>query len=287
MSNIIVTGISGAIGSRLAIALRLEGNNVIEPNPKFRLNQKEYFDSVENPDEIDVLYHCAAKLSVLESWENPGLYTEVNVLGTQSVVDFCIEYEIKLIFISSYVFGKPEYLPIDEKHPKSAPNPYALSKILAEEIVKFSGENLGLSYNIVRPFNIYGSLANDYLLIPEIIHKINNEEKVELKDLSPRRDYIHIKDVIEFLVMAKSNFQNSDFNLGFGKSYSVKEVAQACIKRWDSNLVLSSSSNVRKNEIPETVCDIRKIKEVFSWVPSIDLKQGIDLVFKEYQTKTG
>ncbi len=276
MEKIFITGHRGDVGSLLKVQLEEKGNNVIcQYNKELRIENNDFFETIKNPKSIDILYHLAAITFVPLSWEKPAEFIKVNVLGTTNVLEFCRVNDIKLIFVSSYAYGIPQYLPIDENHPVLSVNPYALSKNMGEKLCDFYGKNYDLKYNIIRPFNIFGSLKNKKMLIPEIIEQITLEKTIKVKDLEPKRDYVFINDVLDFLVYSKSKFTNDIYNLGSGVSYSVEEIIATCQKVWGTKLHVVSEKSIRKNEIPETVSNINKAKYVFNWEPVFSLEDGL------------
>lgn len=276
MSKVFITGATGGIGQRLKVALEANGDEVIlPPKASLRIEDSSYFEGINEPEKIEVLYHLAAISFVPKSWEQPADFIRVNVLGTTQVLEFCRKNKIKIVYVSSYAYGIPTYLPIDEKHPISAANPYALSKIMGEDLCAFYGKNYQLKYAIVRPFNVYGSAENAALLIPELIQQIRFGTEINVQDLSPRRDYVFIDDFIRFLVLAKRNISHEAYNVGSGISYSVGELIAICQKVWGSNLKVNSNENVRQNEIPETICDASKAKRDLGWEAQLSLQEGL------------
>lgn len=276
MARVLITGMSGTIGSELASSLEREGHQVEGvPHNGLRIQEKGYFSEVKNPNTIDVVYHLAAKSFVPDSWGNPGDFIEVNTLGTTRTLEFCRAHDCKIILISSYAYGIPKYLPIDEKHPLSAVNPYALSKKMSEELCQFYGAYYDLSYAIVRPFNVYGALGNKALLIPEIIEQILKGDSIKVKDLKPKRDYIFIDDLVSLLIRVMDYDKNEVFNAGSGEALSVKEVIGVCQRVFGSNLPVESAAEVRKNEIPITRCDTRFVTDELGWQPLFTFEDGI------------
>lgn len=288
MSKVFITGASGGIGQHLKFALETNGDEVILPaSPTVRIEDPTYFNGIDQPEEIDVLYHLAALSFVPKSWENPADFIRVNVLGTTQVLEFCRKYAIKIVYVSSYAYGIPNYLPIDEKHPVSAANPYALSKIMGEDLCVFYGKNYTLNYTIVRPFNVYGSIENKSLLIPELIEQIRFGAEIKVQDLSPRRDYVFIDDFIRFLVLAKTGGANETYNVGSGESFSVKELIVLCQKVWGTNLSVRSNDVVRQNEIPETICNASKAKRDLDWSPQFSLEDGLKAMKERIEISEG
>ena len=91
-------------------------------------------------------------------------------MGTVHVLEAARRFEVPVTHISSYVYGQPEYLPIDEDHPVKAENPYMHSKIFAEQACEFYKKNFNLQVCIMRPFNLYGKGQKSNFLIPLIRH---------------------------------------------------------------------------------------------------------------------
>ena len=279
MLKIHITVGNGGLGSALSKALVQNGAQLIRAkNTALRIQADGYYEQFDNPEEIDLIYHLAAISFVPDSWENPARFIEINVLGTTKVLEFCRKYNIRLVYVSSYAYGTPQYLPIDENHPVSASNPYGLSKIMGEELCTFYGDHYDLSYLIVRPFNVFGMLKNNKLLIPEIIEQLEKGERIKVKDLSPKRDCVYIDDLIRFLVLAGENTNNQIYNIGGGSSYSVAEIIAICQDIWGTNLPVESAEIERKNEIPETLCNNNKAKIDLGWEPEFTFKEGINAI---------
>ena len=279
MLKVLVTGANGAIGSMLTKELELAGYQLlIQEDKKLRIEDDAYYQQFKDPESIDVIYHLAAKTFVPDSWQDPVKFTKVNVLGTNKVLEFCRKYNIQLVYISSYAYGIPAYLPIDEDHPVSAVNPYGLSKIFGENLCKFYGDHFDLSYIIVRPFNVLGMLNNKKLLIPEIIEQIKQAKAITVKDLKPKRDYVFIDDLIAFLVTICGQTNNEIYNIGSGRSYAVEDIISIMQTVYGTQLPVHSSENERKNEIPETCADISKAKRDFNWTPRITFEEGVKMI---------
>ena len=226
---------------------------------------------------IDLVYHLAAQLFVPYSFENPRDVYEVNVLGTLNVLELCRLYNIqKIVFPSSYVYGHPQYLPIDEGHPVNPNNPYARSKVIGEALCKAYHEDYNLNCTILRSFNIYGEGQGDRFLIPSIIKQLESG-RIEIKDPEPRRDYLYISDAIEAFVKAGeySNAEFDVFNIGSGTSYSVAEVVSKVLKSWGREAEVDYRGRRRVGEIVDVVANIQKAREKLRWKPHVSLEQGL------------
>ncbi len=274
--KILVTGSAGFIGSKLVAELDKKNHTII------RVDLDEGYDirnweTVKNIQDFNVLIHLAAISYVPLSYEIPREMYETNINGTLSMLELCRLNNAKMIFASSYVYGNPQYLPIDEKHPTVAFNPYCQSKLIGEQLCKSYHQDFGVHVTIFRPFNIYGAGQNYNFLIPLIKRQIMENGKVVLKDPHPKRDFVHVEDVVEAYQKA-IEYRNTNFeilNIGSGKSYSVEEIAKLMISISSKDLELEFSNDIRENEILDTVADIGKIKKILNWEPKISFQTGI------------
>ena len=189
----------------------------------------------------------------------------------------------KFVFASTYVYGWPQYLPIDENHPIQAISPYNQSKILGEELCKGYHNDYGLQCIILRPFNIYGTGQNKDFLIPSIIAQLPSK-KITLENPKPMRDYVYIDDIVSAYIKAATyDVKGVEiFNIGAGVSYSVKEIADKIISlSQNKEVTVSYTYKTRENEIMNIVADIQKAKEKMKWQPTIDINSGLSKLLKE------
>jgi len=275
--KIVITGSSGFIGSKLLAKIDENKHTII----KVDLDQDfdvTNWNSVKSIKNFDVLVHLAAITYVPSSYEKPrGMY-EVNISGTLNMLELCRINNAKMIFASSYVYGKPQYLPIDEIHPTVAFNPYCHSKLIGEDLCESYHKNFGVPIIIFRPFNIYGKGQDENFLIPLIKKQIEQSETVKLNDPRPKRDFLHVDDLVEAYIKA-IEFKDPKlevFNVGSGMSYSVEEIANIMITSSKEKIKLEFSSEARINEVLDTVADTRKIKQMLNWQPKISFIKGIE-----------
>jgi nucleoside-diphosphate-sugar epimerase len=274
-----MTGSNGFIGKNLVQKLRQLNYSVIEFSGD--ILEEESYRKLHKED-ITHCFHLAAKSFVPESWNSPDAFIETNVYGTEKVLEFCRQKSIPLTFISSYLYGSPKYLPINEQHPLQTPNPYALSKHMAEELCRFYSEYYKMKICIIRPFNIYGPAQDKRFLIPELIGKFQGSDKeVRVKDLEPKRDYVYISDLVEALVLTlKVSEEFLILNIGSGYSLSVAEITEKIKSISGSTKNIVSSNEKRVNEIPDTVADIKLAFEKLGWKSKISFEEGINEILK-------
>jgi len=273
--TIAVTGSSGFVGRHLVKRIRETRADILELDITNGTDVSDW-KQIKCIDKIDILFHLAAKTFVPESFEHPREFYQININSTLNALELCRIHQAKMIFASSYIYGQPRYLPVDEKHPLIAHNPYAQSKIICEQLSRSYYHDFGVKVIILRPFNIYGPGQNDRFLIPSIIAQAK-KGMVSLKDPSPRRDFVYISDAIDaYLKAATYNKKDFDiFNIGFGESYSVREIVSKVTSQYDHELKIIFSDEKRKNEIMDTVADITKAREVLNWKPKTDFISGI------------
>jgi len=282
--KVLVTGSSGFIGGHLVKRLKEEGAEVIELDLPLDITKWEQVRGVAQ--NLDMVFHLAAIVYVPFSWEEPRVTYETNVGGTLNMLELCRLHNIdKYVLMSSYVYGIPKYLPIDENHPVEPLSPYARSKRLAEVLCQTYSEDFGIKVAILRPFNIYGEGQKGDFLIPSIIKQILSKGEVVLNDPTPRRDFLHVADATEMCLRA-SLFEGSGFeifNMGFGKSYSVSEVAEKAIEVYGQPIRVKYTGKVRKNEIQDVVANIDKAKKLLDFYPQIELEEGLRRCFASQQ----
>jgi UDP-glucose 4-epimerase len=266
--NVLVTGGAGYIGSHIVKDLCANGHNVTVFD-NFSLGLHENIDDkaeviegdVLSKDDlnkafqkkIDVVFHFAAWKAAGESMINPYKYAENNICGTLNLINAMIANEVKhFVFSSSAaVYGEPQYLPIDENHPKQPENYYGYSKLAIEENLNWFSKLKGLNYAALRYFNatgydvdgkIKGREKNPANLSPIVMETAAGErEKMQVfgddydtPDGTCIRDYIHVTDLSYAHLLAMEYIinknENLTVNLGTGEGSSVFEVINAAEK---------------------------------------------------------
>jgi len=135
MLKVAITGSRGFVGRAIVNRLKDLEVGLIEIDFELGYDMTDW-NSLSNIVHFDVLIHLAAKTYVPDSFKNPESFYKTNVIGTLNALELCRKYKAKMIYTSSYVYGNPQYLPIDETHLVNAFNPYAQSKLLGEDLCK-------------------------------------------------------------------------------------------------------------------------------------------------------
>jgi UDP-glucose 4-epimerase len=271
--TVLVTGATGFVGFHLANALTAMGATVYRHSAGTGNIASCSFDYKG----VRHVFHLAAKTFVPDSWESPRAFYEVNVLGTVNVVEFCRRSGASLTFMSSYVYGQPQRLPIAEDHPVQPLNPYSHTKILAEEVVSYYGAQLGVSAAIVRPFNIYGPGQREPFLVPKLINQTLDPScgAITVADLRPRRDYIYIRDVVALLIATRSAPAGSVYNAGSGQSLGIEDLISKIAALTGCRKPVQSLDKIRPEEVLDVVADISKAGRELGWTPRTTLDHGL------------
>ncbi|MCB9227990.1 MAG: NAD(P)-dependent oxidoreductase [Deltaproteobacteria bacterium] len=277
--KIFVTGASGFIGQHL-IRL-LQEKSVIFIAAKHDVD----ICDLSVPSDVTHIIHLAAESYVPDSWERPENFLRTNTLGTQHILEEARKASAHVVFMSSYVYGPPAYLPVDENHPVQAFNPYCLSKVLAEQLCHFWAKNFDLNISVIRPFNIYGEHQRSAFLIPTMMDQFFDPEcsKIVVQNTVSRRDYLHVSDLCHLIFLSLRCTGLQTFNAGSGSSFSVKDLWELMRFATDMDKPLCSSDMERKNEVSDVVADIRYPEKVLGWKPEISLEHGIRSLVRSYQ----
>ncbi|RPI27972.1 MAG: NAD(P)-dependent oxidoreductase [Acidobacteria bacterium] len=271
--KVLVTGADGFIGSRLVRALTDQGNQVTT-------HSLADGDLVRCPlPDWDVAHviHLAARTFVPESWENPRDFYETNVMGTAAILEFCRKREASLTFLGTYIYGKPDRLPVSEDHPTRPNTPYNHSKLMAEELTRFYSQQFGVKTTVLRPFNVFGPGQRAIFLIPHIIRQVVDPDcsAIEVADLKPRRDFLYIEDLISAILLTLKPCGWAVFNIGAGRSYSVQEIIDAAQSAAGTSKPYRSTGQERPAELDDVVADISKARRELGWGPRVSLSEGL------------
>ncbi len=236
--------------------------------------------------DFSVLYHLAARTFVPAAWENPVDFHLVNAHGTLRMLEQCRQRGIPMVYVSAYIYGSPEALPIPETAPVRLNNPYGYSKFAGEEACRFYAEMFGVSVSIFRLFNVYGPGQDRHFLIPEIMGQVGDPDvpEIVLKDLAPKRDYVHVSDVVDALLLGRSLKGLNTFNVGSGASISVGGIVEAIRTVAGSTKPYRAVGERRPNEVMDVVADISALLETGHWRPRVSFEDGIRELWKtEFQ----
>ncbi|HKR72718.1 MAG TPA: NAD-dependent epimerase/dehydratase family protein [Candidatus Nitrosocosmicus sp.] len=277
--EVLVTGHSGFVGNHLL--RKLKNHPTIVTPKKFDnkridiLNKDQLFDL----QRVDTVVHLAAKTSIPNSFSMPYDTYYTNFVGTLNILDYALRKKIKnIINVSTYVYGEPQYIPIDENHPTNPHTPYNKSKLLSEKLCEHYSEDFGINIVTLRPFSIYGP-ANNSSFIPTVVRKLFRREKVILSKKNTRRDFLYVDDFCTLVYRILLDFPDGYhiYNVGFGRSYSLEDIVEKISLLTHENIDIQYDPSLRPNDISEMVADIDKVKKKFDWTPVTKIEEGLQL----------
>jgi UDP-glucose 4-epimerase len=236
--------------------------------------------------------------------EEPELYFRNNVIGSFNLFEAMRQNNVKNIVFSSTcaVYGESQYLPLDEKHPTNASNPYGESKLLTERILRWYGEIHDFHYTILRYFNVCGAASDgligdskkpSQLLMQNAVRGALGIEpfaftcpQVNTPDGTPIRDYIDVEDLVRAHALAldylKQGGKNDTINLGNGSGYSVKQIVSK-VEEITETTISKKEVEPRKGEYAAVYADIKKATDLLKWQPQKSLKDSVLSLKKWYQ----
>lgn len=278
--KVAVAGSDGFVGRNICKKLEAQGHQIvkIDITQGLDLCDNSIIDRIEP---IDAFIHLANLVYVPASYETPEKFYRINYLTTLNALEICRKYDARLIYASSYIYGSPQYLPVDEMHPVNPFNPYAQTKLICEKLCEGYHRDFKVKISILRPFNIYGVGQKGNLLIPEIIGQIKDGKKnIQLKAASPRRDYVNVKDVASAFVACLHDTNDYNvYNVCSGTSVSVREITEIINKHLSTKVAFLFSESDRPNEVNETLGSCEKLKSI-GWNNSMSFEEGIIEILK-------
>ena len=260
--KILVVGGAGYIGSHMVLLLEEQGHEVVvlddlsSGRAEAVLKSELVTGSTADSPLLDRLFadgkftgvmHFASFIQVGESVEQPAKYYRNNVLNTMNLLDAMIRHGVENFIFSSTaaIFGQPDYVPIDEAHPKRPINPYGRSKWMVEQVLQDYDLAYGLKSVCLRYFNAAGADPNartgerhdpESHLIPLLLQVASGRRECaqvfgrdyDTPDGTCIRDYIHILDLCTAHSLALANLtalgKSAVYNLGNGNGFSVQQV---------------------------------------------------------------
>jgi UDP-glucuronate 4-epimerase len=321
--RVLVTGAAGFIGSHLAEALLRAGhevasldnlNDFYDPAEKERnLGEiaraggpfRSFRGDLRRADDVraalgaarpDAVVHLAAMAGVRPSIRDPLLYEDVNVKGTQVLLEAMREAGVKdFVFASSSsVYGNNRKVPFSEKDNVDFPiSPYAATKKAGELITHTYAHLYGFRAAVLRFFTVYGPRQRPDLAIRKFTQLILEDRPVPFYgDGTTRRDYTYVEDTIDGVVKSLGWLRGRKspayeiFNLGESRTVSLAEMVR-CLEKTIGKKAKLERLPPQPGDVERTCADIRKAKKVFGYAPRTDFEEGVARFVEWFRARGG
>ncbi len=285
--SVVVTGAEGFVGRHLVARLRADGEEVVALDRETDVTDRDAVGARLRGAAPDVVYHLAALSHVGESWRDPRGYARVNVTGTRHVLAAARESggdPLVVVVSSADVYGVVDErdLPLVESHPPAPANPYAVSKLEAEQVAREAARR-GQRVVIVRPFNHVGPGQAPSFVVPALARRLlaareTGREEVAVGDLSARRDFTDVRDVVRaYQLLARYAISGETYHVASGHDVSIADVAQELVRRiLPGARLVRDEALVRPVELPVLRGDATKLRDLTGWEPTIGLSTSLD-----------
>ncbi|MDB4966600.1 MAG: NAD(P)-dependent oxidoreductase [Myxococcales bacterium] len=292
-----VTGAGGFIGSALVRRLVREGVSVrallgpvgakSHPVPSNVEAMEGEIDRIEIVAQLvagcEVVFHVAGPASVVASLDVPTEFARIHVAGTATALEASRRAGVaRFVHVSSAeVYGVPENNPVHESHRLQARSPYAAAKIGAERMVESFRFAHGLEATILRPFSVYGPRQSAGGVVARVVQQVLTANAIELADLTPRRDFCFVDDVVEAMVLAADRRVALDdpiLNVASGVGVTIGELARAAAAAANRDLPVRANraeGPPRRADVHELVADTSRIRAALGWTPRTALVDGL------------
>ncbi len=300
--TILVTGGAGFIGSHIVDAL-VDRNDVRvldslstgsqgNLHPDARLIEGDIRDA-ETVDaameDVDIVFHKAAMVSVPASVEQPKTCHDVNGTATLNLLEAARANDSRVVFASSAaIYGHPDKVPISEEAPKRPASPYGLEKLTADHYTRIYAERYGIETVPLRYFNVYGprQTGGQYSgVISTFLDQARAGEPITVEgDGEQTRDFVHIDDVVQAnLRAATTEATGTSYNIGTGSNITIRELAETvqAVTGTDSEIV---HVDPRPGDIEQSEADITKARQQLDYTPTVTLEDGLSQLVDSRQS---
>lgn len=288
--RILITGITGFVGSHLAqkligkgahvfgISKNVNSKNILKAN----ITNYSALDTFIKDAKIEICFHLASASLVEEGQLHPRQTFKVNTEGTLNILESARNNKLEKVIIAStsHVYGDNK-LPYLEKYSSKPSRPYETSKACADLIAQSYAESFNLPVLIPRFVNIYGpGDLNFQRLIPKTIKSVLEGFSPQMWGGKAIRDYLFIDDAIEaYLLLVKVNINkvgtNRIFNFGSGNMISVEELIKKIIQISGKSSKIKKIGDERIGEIKSQYVSWEKASSLLGWKPKISLEDGL------------
>ncbi|GED16170.1 SDR family oxidoreductase [Aneurinibacillus migulanus] len=302
--KVLVTGGAGFIGSHIVDQALEAGYEVcivddLSTGKRGQVNpQASFYEmDIESPDiervfqaeRPDFVIHQAAQSSVPVSVQNPVHDAKINIVGTINLLEAARKHGVrKVVYASSAaVYGEPQYMGIDEVHPKQPLSPYGISKYVPEFYLNAYHHLYGLNYTAFRYANVFGERQDPKgeggVVSIFVDRALAEEELTVFGDGQQTRDFVYVKDVARANIMALTSGDNEIFNISTNEKTSINQLIALMNDALGTELKVRYDAP-REGDILHSYLDNANAIEKLGWTPRYSLRQGLEKTLHFYRT---
>lgn len=238
-------------------------------------------------DDASVVFHQAAQAGVRTSVEEPIEVADINVVGTLELLEAARDSDTERVVIagSSSVYGKPEYLPYDEKHPTKPVSPYGVSKLSTDHYARVYNELFDLSTVVLRYFTVYGPRMRPNMAISNFVSRcMNDEPPVVYGDGTQTRDLTYVDDIVDVnqTLLTMDTADGEVINVGSTDNIEIVELARVIRDQIDPSLELTFDER-HEADAEHTHADTTKASELLDYDPSYTIREGVTEFINWYE----
>ncbi|NNG26782.1 MAG: NAD-dependent epimerase/dehydratase family protein, partial [Ignavibacteriaceae bacterium] len=232
-------------------------------------------------EKFDIVNHHAAQIDVRKSVSDPLFDANINILGTISLLQSCVNNSVKKIIFASTggaIYGEQEYFPADEAHPTSPISPYGITKLTIEKYLYFYFLEHKLNYTILRYANVYGPRQNPFGeagVVAIFANKLLNGEQPVINGSGKQtRDYVFVEDVVKANLLTVKDEQCDIYNVGT----AIETNVNAIYKILNDTIGKGQEEKhgpAAPGEQKRSVITSEKLYKKFNWKPAISIKEGL------------
>ena len=283
--KIMITGSRGFIGSALTKYFDNPIEYDIALDRGMSVLNKHALSLFMDKVKPNIIIHLAGNSLPSKSVEDPAYDMNLNIGGTLNLLEVCKNRKIDLLLFSStaYVYGEPQYLPVDENHQQTHPNlPYGISKSACESYCNYYREKYGIPITIMRFFNVYGPNQTLGLVVPDIIDNISKSKdgKVKLRCTdADSRSFLYVDDLANAVSqIVRKRIVGETINLGGKDNVKIIDLAKKIAKIVGKDVTFEMEKHSEASKISNLYADISKAEKLLDWSPKISLEEGLKKV---------
>jgi nucleoside-diphosphate-sugar epimerase len=274
--------------------------NLHDIQDKIKISLSDVRDAPRINDLIkghEYLFNLAGQTSHLDSMHDPITDLDINAKAQLSILEACRKYNpnIRIVFASTrQIYGKPKYLPVDEKHPTHPVDVNGINKIAGEQYHILYQEVYGIASSVLRLTNTYGPRmrikdARQTFLGIWLRNLLEGKSIQVFGDGKQRRDYNYVEDVLDALLIAATaeNAIGKVYNLGAPDPLSLEDTAKImCQGIAGSDYQMIPFPEDRKAiDVGDFICDYTAFRNQFGWEPKVNFEEGIQRSLEYFQNE--